>query len=477
MTTLVLIYLLVLLAIGAWKARRTLSHEDFALAGRSLPPWILVGTMLATWIGTGSILGNAGKAYELGFAALILPLGGVMGIAILTMIAGRVRDLDTYTVPEIIYRRFGSGARNLTVIALVMAYLVIVSYQYNAGGAVLYTIFADSTGQPALSLEMATALAAAFIVLYTVLAGLLSVVYTDVGNGVIMTLILLIAFPVLWFKAGGWAGMETAFALQGRPDKLQFFGQLSPLQLLNYMLPPFLLVLGDANMYQRFSAAKTRQGITQATVVLVLAVLLIECLIIATAVVSAALVTNAENGRYILIHAAATQLPALLGGMFFATIIGIIISTADSYLLVPATTLMKDIYLNYFDPAASQKRIVLLSRLLVIALGLLAWWLSRGFARSPGFFERALYAYTIYGAAITPSLLAALFWKRATSRGALLSIGAGILTTLLWEESPLFSWLLGADWVAGIDAVLPAITLSLLFLVIGSLTGRRASTL
>lgn len=474
MTIIVLTYLVVLLGIGVWKSRRVKTQEDFALAGRSLPPWVLVGTMLATWIGTGSILGNAGKAYEIGFAALLLPLGGVLGIAILTRIAGKVRNLDAYTVPEIIQRRFGNRARDLTVISLVLAYLVIVSYQYNAGGAVLYTIFTDSTGNPALSLETATAIAAIFIVLYTVLAGLLSVVYTDVGNGVIMTLVLIIAFPILWIKAGGWSGMEMAFAQQGNPAKMAFTGQLSFLQLLNYMLPPFLLVLGDANMYQRFSAAKTREGITQATVVLVGAVLLIECLIIATSVVSASLVPEAANGRYILVYIAATHLPTFLGGLFFATIIGIIISTADSYLLVPATTLMKDVYLTYFDPQASEKRIVFFSRLLVIALGLVAWWLSRGFSKSPGFFERALYAYTIYGAAITPSLLAALFWEKATSRGALLSIGAGITTTILWQESSLFVWLLGADLVANLDAVLPAITLSLLFLVAGSLWDQQS---
>ena len=473
MTFVVLIYLTILLGIGIWKSSQVKTHEDFALAGRSLPPWILVGTMLATWIGTGSILGNAGKAYEIGFAAMILPLGGVFGIALLTQIAGKVRDLSAFTVPEIIYQRFGNGARNLTVIALVLAYLVIVSYQYNAGGAVLHTIIGDSTGEPLLSLGTATAIAALFIVLYTVLAGLLSVVYTDVGNGIVMTLVLLIAFPILWLKAGGWSGMEASFLAQGLAEKLEFSGRLSGIQMLNYMLPPFLLVLGDANMYQRFSAARSHKGITQATIVLVGAVLLIEVLIIATAAVSASLVPDASNGRHILIYVAANHLPPLLGGLFFATIIGIIISTADSYLLVPATTLMKDIYLSYIKPDADDKHIILYSRLLIVALGLIAWWLSRGFASSPGFFERALYAYTIYGAAITPTLLAALFWEKATARGALLSISAGILTTILWQESPIFKWVFGSEFVNGIDAVLPAITLSILFLILGSLIPRR----
>lgn len=475
MTNIVVLYLILLLGVGAWKAFRVKTHEDFALAGRSLSPWILVGTMLATWIGTGSILGNAGKAYEIGLAALILPAGGVLGIALLTQISGKIREMDTFTVPEIIYNRFGGGARNWTVIALVLAYLVIVSYQYNAGGAVLHTIFNSGGDQSWMTLERATMIAALFIILYTVLAGLLSVVYTDVANGVIMTLVLIIAFPILWFKAGGMEGMEQAFILQGTPEKLSFFGRLSGVQMINYMLPPFLLVLGDANMYQRFSAAATKRGIKKATLLLILAVFIIECLIIATAAVSASLVPDAENGRHILIYIAANFLPSLLGGLFFATIIGIIISTADSYLLVPATTLMRDIYQTYINSEADDKKIVLYSRILVIILGFVAWIISKGFANSPGFFERALYAYTIYGAAITPSLMAALFWKGATPRGALYSIGAGVVTTILWSESPLFSWLLGQNIVASIDAVLPAITLSILFLVFGSLLGKNRS--
>jgi Na+/proline symporter len=427
--------------------------------------------MLATWIGTGSILGNAGKAYEVGFAALVLPIGGVLGIALLTRISGKIRDMDTFTVPEIIYNRFGAGARNWTVLALVMAYLVIVSYQYNAGGAVLHTMFNIGNESSWMTVEKATVIAAVFIVLYTVLAGLLSVVYTDVANGVIMTLVLIIAFPILWMKSGGMSGMQEAFILQGNPEKIEFFGRFSGIQLINYMLPPFLLVLGDANMYQRFSAATTSKGIRTATLVLVFAVLVIESLIVATAAISASLVPDAQNGRHILIYIAANFLPDLLGGLFFATIIGIIISTADSYLLVPATTLMRDIYLTYITPDADEKKIIFYSRILVILLGFTAWVVSKGFANSPGFFERALYAYTIYGAAITPSLIAALFWPRATPRAALYSIGAGVLTTILWQESPLFSWILGDKIVSSLDAVLPAITLSVLFLVVGSIWG------
>ena len=120
--TIISLYLIVLIGIGVVKSRKIKSQSDFALAGRSLTPWILVGTMLATWIGTGSILGNAGKTYEIGMAALMLPLGSILGIALLTRIAGKVRNVNKFTVPEIIGDRYGSIARNLSVFALVSAF-------------------------------------------------------------------------------------------------------------------------------------------------------------------------------------------------------------------------------------------------------------------------------------------------------------------------------------------------------------------
>ena len=345
----ILLYLFVLIGIGVVKSRKIKSQSDFALAGRSLTPWILVGTMLATWIGTGSILGNAGKTYEIGMAALLLPLGSILGIALLTKIAGKVRNVKKFTVPEIIGDRYGSFARNLCVFALVAAYMVIVSYQYNAGGAVIYTVFSNQVQSSFFTIEIATIIAAIFIILYTMLAGLLSVAFTDAANGILMMISLVIAFPILWIKAGGFNGMEVAFDAMGKSSLMHYLGIFSSVVIINFCLPPFLLVLGDANMYQRFSASKDHQSATKATIILIFAVLIIELLIIASSWVSSSLIVNDEVGKYILIYTAYELLPAILGAMMLATIVGIIISTADSFLLIPANTLIKDIYLKYIN--------------------------------------------------------------------------------------------------------------------------------
>lgn len=150
------------------------------------------------------------------------------------------------------------------------------------------------------------------------------------------------------------------------------------------------------------------------------------------------------------------------------TIVGIIISTADSYLLVPATTLMRDIYQRHINQNVNEKKIVFLSRMVVLVLGIIAYFVSLGFSKSEGFFERALYAYTIYGAAITPSLVAALFWKNVSRMGAILSISSGVITTLLWKESEFIKEIIPVNFYGNVDEVLPAITISIIALFLGS---------
>jgi len=469
----ILLYLFTLIGIGMYKAGKIKTQSDFAVAGRSLPPWVLVGTMLATWMGTGSILGNAGKTYETGMAALILPLGSILGIVLLTKIAGKVRAFEKFTVPEILGDRFGPGARMLSVIALVIAYMVIVSYQFNAGGAVLNTVLMDETGNSLISIQTGTIIAAIFIIAYTMLAGLVSVAYTDVANGIIIIFSFVIAIPIFLAQAGGFSGMAASFEAMGKPEHMNFFGVYSTMDIINFCLPPFLLIMGDANMYQRFFASKDAKGAQQATKVLIFAVLLAELMIIFSAWVTSSMIPDAEVGKYVLIYAAHKLLPTFLGAIMMTTIVGIIISTADSFLLVPATTLMRDVYLNYINPNADEKKIVLLSRLLVLGLGIIAYIVSLGFAKSEGFFERALYAYTIYGAAITPSLVAALFWKGATKEGAVASIITGTVTTLLWKEAAFIQTIIPQNIYNNMDEVLPAITLSVVSLVVVSLLTKK----
>ncbi len=441
-----------LVGIGAMRSRGVESQEDFSVAGRQLGPFVLFGTMLATWIGTGSIFGNAGKTYEVGIAAIILPLGALVGIAALSFLAGRARSLPAITVQDILEARYNKWARVLGVITLVLTAVTIVSYQYRAAAAVINLTLPD------LDFKAAVIIVAIFIVIYTALAGMFSVAYTDLVMGVTMMIGILITLPYLYLKAGGYSGIAAALP----EDHMKVFGPINWVQAIGLVLPGGLLILGDANMYQRFFSAKSEGAARRATIWLLIGVTYMELMIILTAWVSSALEWQGGKlevpGR-VIAYVARDQLPVWLGALVLTTIMAIVVSTAISYLLVPATALVRDVYQRFINPNASERSLVWLLRSIVVGLGLVAYVIS---TYSEKFLEVALRAYTIYGTGITPSLVAALVWKRATSAGAVCSIFTGVATTLIWEFGGL-----GAS--TGIDPVIPAITLSVLMLIAVSL--------
>ncbi len=278
---------------------------------------------------------------------------------------------------------------------------------------------------------------------------------------------MVVIFPVLLIKAGGFSGMAEKFAVMGdKPEHMNLFGVFKAKDYINFLLPTFLLVMGDANQYQRFFSSRNVKGAKQAAYMLVVVAIIVEVLIIGCAWISACMTPDPANGQYILIYAARHHMPLILGLLFMTTAVAIIVSTADSFLLVPATTFMRDVYMRYINPKANEKRIVVMSRFLVIVFGVVAFLVTRTFAETTGFFAKAMYAYTIYGAAITPCLIAAMFWKKVTKEGAITSILAGTITTLLWGELIRDRM---PDFFKGLDAVLPSITVSVVALIVVSL--------
>src|SRR3970282_2171370 len=133
----VVVYLTFLAIVGFARSRKVQTGDDFLLAGRSLPARVLVFTLLATWIGSGSLFGGAGLGYRAGFPALWQSAGAWVGIALIYFIAPRVRRIAQYTVPDILELRYGPAARVLGTITIVLAYTTIAAYQFRGGGRLL----------------------------------------------------------------------------------------------------------------------------------------------------------------------------------------------------------------------------------------------------------------------------------------------------------------------------------------------------
>ena len=442
----ILAYMLALAGVGVRSRRKVESQEDFSVAGRELSAFVLFGTLLAAWVGTGSIFGNAEKTYRVGIAALILPLASVCGMAVLYRIAARVRGLKQITVQDLLEKRYNATARPFGALTLIIAYTTIVSYQYRAAGAAL------SLALSQLPAQAAVLLSAGFIITYTAAAGMFSIAYTGVVQGVTMIVGIAVALPLFWGQAGGLEGMQALLPA----SRFELFGPISFTEALGLLLPAFLLILGDANMYQRVFSARSQGTARQAARWTIAGVAFMESMIILTAWVASSLEPGLEIDGRVIIYAARDYLPPFLGALALTATMAIILSTASSYLLSPATCVVRDIYQRFLKPEAPESSLVFLLRASVVALGVTAYYLS---TLSDEFLSVALLAYTIYGAGITPALLAAFFWKRATSAGAVASIGLGTVTTLAWK----------AAGIVVVDAVVPAIVASITSLVLVSL--------
>ena len=447
--------ILLLCGITAYKARRVKNRTDFMVAGRTLPWPVLVFTLLSSWIGAGSLLAGAENAYRNGFAALWQPAGGWLGLLIIGLIAARARSFAQFTVPDLLEVRFNAGARVLATIAIVISYTVITSYQFIGGGDILHLIF------PQIQARTGLYIIAAFVIFFTAAAGMASIAYLDLVIGSLVTVTVIVAVPIMLSRVGGWSAVRTAL-----PDShFQVLGNLRFSQAMGLMLPTMLLLIGNQGMYQKFFSARSESDAKKSVVGWIIGTVILETLLIAVAVIASSNL-HTTRPREIISLAAKEELPPWLGAILLGGVFAKVISTANNYLFSPATNLIHDVYERFIDHDATQRRTLLISRLIVILLGGFAILQATQFT---SVLEASLYAYTIYGAAITPVIMAVFFWKRATTPGAIASIVLGTMITVGWKLLQQHGGAAIQARIGDVDAVFPALAISVLSLIIVSL--------
>jgi SSS family solute:Na+ symporter/sodium/proline symporter len=431
------IIVVVLLGVALYRSSQVKTKADYLVAGRSLPAAVLVLTLLTSWIGAGSLFAGAENAYKNGFAALWQPAGGWLGLLLIYFIAPRARKFAQFTLPDLLEVRYNQTARAMGTVAILFAYVGITSYQFRGGGDVLHLIFPD-----AVTPLLGTYIIAVFVIATTALAGMSSVAYMDVAIGSLVTGICIIAAPYLFLQAGGWAGLHASlppeyFEVLGNyrlsPEHVQQSAGMGLIRALEFLVPTMLLMLGNQVMYQKFFSAKSEKDARVSVVGWILGTVVLETLIVAIAVFGRALFPTGEvalHPREIIPYTARHGLPAVLGAVLLGAVFAKVISTASNYLFSPATNLVEDVYVRYISPGASNKRVLIVSRLAVVFLG--CWALYQA-VYAESILKKMLWAYTIYSAAMTPVVLGAFYSKRATAWGAVAAIGTGTVVTLAWD--------------------------------------------
>ncbi len=420
----VVAYPLILIGVSLWRSRVIKSHADFMVAGRNVPVLLLVGTLVCTWIGSGSLFGGAGLAYRVGIAELWFSFGAWMGLVVAFFLAGRVRRIAQYTVPDLLEQRYNAAARVLGTLAIILAYVTIAAYQFRGGGWIL-SIVTDGTISPTQGMLIT----AGVIVVFTALAGMVSIVTVDIFNGIVITLAILLALPYMILAPGGGLGEVLANLPEGHTEVL---GGHNVLWVFGVAMPTFLLLLGESGMYQKFFSAKDEGAARKAVIGMVLGVVLIETTLALLAIVGRAVypdlvdqvtVIGVAASETVILFIARHGLPLVMGAVLLAAAVAIVLSTGNTFLLVPSTNVSRDIYERFINPDAPEARKLLVQRLFVFAFGGLGLLLLTQFDTV---LAMALYAYSLVGASLTPALLAAFLWKRVTPAGGVACIAGGL---------------------------------------------------
>ena len=454
------IVVLVLCAITVYKMAGVKDTSDFMVAGRALSWPVLVFTLLSSWVGAGSLLAGAENAYKNGFVALWQPLGGWLGLVIIFAVAGKARHFAQFTVPDLLEARYNSTARVLATIAIVISCTVITSYQFIGGGDILHLIF------PQISSRNGLYIIACFVIFFTAAAGMASIAYLDLVIGALVTATVIVAVPVLLNDFGGWSTMRNSLPA----SHFEVLGNYSFADAIGLALPTMLLLIGNQGMYQKFFSAKSESDAKKSVLGWIVGTIVLETLLVALAVIASSRL-HSDHPREIIPLAARTALPPLLGAILLGGVFAKVVSTANNYLFSPSTNLIHDVYERFINPHASQRKKMVISRVVVVLLGIFAVLQATQFE---SVLKAALYAYTVYGAAITPAVMAVFFWKRTTAAGAVTSILAGTVVTIGWQMLQQYSSVPPGSVFAW-QPVYPALLASVGGLVVVSLLTRPPS--
>ena len=421
-------YLIAMVAVGVYFVRRIKDTGDYYVAGRSLGPLVMMATVCATIIGGSGLMGRAGVAYSSGTKAVLTAIPYLLGMFIFSGIAGRISDIgmryNVTSIPELFSRRFGRTAKILLAAMVAFTMMGTVASQVTATATIINML----GGQVGLSYEAGALIACIIFMVYTASSGLFGVVYTDVLQFYMLILFVYILIPAASLRSiGGFstflAGLDPALA------KPYLNGGI-----LGDIVTYLVFTMAGAEMWQRAFAAKDRgsakKGMFLGTAVYGVTIALVYFMgVAAHQVIGDDVLANYGTTDAVVPALAIHVLPIGLTGLALAGILSVIMSTADSYLLVSVQTCVHDIGKTFF-PEMKDKTEILLSRIFSIILPLGALVIALYIKNA---YNILMFAWSFYAAAAGIPAFAALFWRKATTPGIIAGMAAGFTVCIGWK--------------------------------------------
>lgn len=485
-------YLIGMIMIGAGYARTTKNTEDYFLGGRGLNGWVAALSAQASDMSGWLLMGLPGAIYLSGLGEAWIAIGLFIGtVCNWMLISRRLRRYtivanNSLTLPAYFENRFEDKSKVLLLVSsifIVIFFLVYTASALAAGGKLFNVVFG-------LDYQVALTIGTLVILVYTFLGGFMAVCVTDFIQGLLM-LVGLFLVPILALAiispeslmgilddsgvAGGTASYLNLMQSGGR--------QISAVSILSN-LGWGLGYCGMPHILTRFMAISSEKELKKSRVIGIVWVAIslgMACLVgiigrayLMPMVLGTETTGSAENVFIRLIMKLFTQDYALpfIGGIFLCGILAAIMSTADSQLLVTASSVAEDIYKGVVNRKAGENRVLTLSRFTVIIVAVLAYFI----ALNPNSSIMGLVsnAWAGFGATFGPVVVLSLFWRRSNRAGAIAGMVGGGLTVILWDYVPLTGGAtLGA--ATGLYSLVVGFAVGLAAMVVASLMTREPS--
>lgn len=433
------IYMVGMIGIGLWATRRSKSEEDFLVAGRRLGPTLYAGTMAAVVLGGASTVGGVGLGYQYGISGMWLVFSIGCGILLLSLaFAAKINRLEVYTVAQMFELRYGPGASLLTGVVMA-AYTFMLSVTSTIAYGAIFAVLFDLTKVPAILLG------GGVVITYSVLGGMWSITLTDFVQFLVKTIgIFFILLPVLYFKVGGWDGLQAAL-----PETAFSITHIGQDTIIAYFVIYFLgLVIGQ-DIWQRVFTARN-EGVAKwagfASGVYCILYALAGALIGMCAKV---LLPDIQVRDDVYPQIVSTALMPGVSGLVMAAALAAIMSTSSGALIATATVVKEDIFdRTGAKPSATgtpqhERDEVRQSRIYILIFGILVVAMA---CVLQDVVKALTIAYDILVGGLMVAIIGGFLWPRGTIKGALASIIAGTALTLgtmayvgdVFANSPIF---------------------------------------
>lgn len=459
--TLVIVYLLVTIAIGLMAAKRVQNSADFAIAGRHLPMAMVITTTFATWFGSETVLGIPAKFVNGGLHGVVEdPFGaGFCLIFVGLFFAGKLYRMTLLTISDYFRERYGRVVEVACSLIIMVSYLGWVSAQVTALGLV-FNLLSDGV----VSLELGMVIGVASILAYTLFGGMWSVAITDF----IQMIILVVGLSILAvFAAGQAGGADKVVALAISQDMFKFWPEPNMKDILFFFASAITIMLGSIpqqDVFQRVMSANSIKAATHGPVIggicYILFAFVPMFLVVSAMIIMPEQATTliADDPQKVLPTLVMTQMPFVMQVLFFGALLSAIKSCASATLLAPSVTFTENIW-RQFHPHQSDQQELRAMRVTVLVFSILVL----GYAirmQGTSIYEMVSGAYQVPLVGAFVPLTFGLYWKRATTQGAIFALVLGLLMWGLFLATPA-----GEEFPAQLAGVLASLT----GMVLGSL--------